>query len=177
MQASGKLLILFIFGTALAGGIATLWFQYDARRRSREFWGAENALLISRAPKVELLQLTKAAEARDDGTQLTIESVAYEISERKDISKARGFVHVRDALIRDAGFEWDKARGDCEANWEFVFRFEEDSDTVDIVFDFACERARLLSGGQEACISPIFDGIKEAILRELPQDEDANDEP
>lgn len=170
MQMSGKLVIIAIFGAALAGGVATLWFQYDARRRSREFWGTDTAVLISRAPKVELLRLSKAEKADEDTERLMIDGDAYEISERKDISKARGFVHVRDALIRDTGFAWEKVRGDCQPNWVYAFRFKEEDKTEDVVFDFACERVRLVSGEREACISPMMQGIKDLIERELPDE-------
>jgi len=169
MQMSGKLVIIGIFGTALAGGVATLWFQFDARRRSREFWGTDTAVLISRAQKVELLRLSKAEKAGEDTERLMIDGDAYEISERKDISEARGLVHVRDALLRDAGFAWEKARGDCQPNWIYAFRFKQDDKAEDVVFDFACERVRPVSGEREACISPMMQGIKDLIERELPE--------
>lgn len=169
MQVSGKLVIIVIFGTALVGGVATLWFQFDARRHSREFWGSDTAVLINRAPKVELLRLSRAKESDEDDEQLTIEGVNYDVTERKEIGKARGFLHVRDALIRDTGFAWEKKRGDCQPNWEYVFRFVEHDKIEDIAFDLHCERVRLVSGGQEACISPMVQGIKDLIDRELPE--------
>ena len=169
MRVSGKLLIILIFGTALVGGVATLWVQFDARRRSREFWGADNAVLINRAPKVELLRLTKASEPRDDGSQVTIDNVTFEISERKDVSKTRGFVHVRDALIRDAGFEWDKARGDCVPQWDFALDFEKGDQKAIVAIDLNCERVQLVAGGQEASIGPTMSGIKNWLDAEFPE--------
>jgi hypothetical protein len=172
MQVSGKLITIGIFGVGLVAAVAAFFVQYNSRRQVREFWGPETAVLINRAPKVELLRLKSGLEDLEDGELLTIDGVAYQITERKDISKARGFVHVRDALIRDTGFEWDKDRGDCQADWQFAFQFNQDDDVEVLVFDFNCQRVRLMSGGQEACISPIFEGIQESILREMPKEED-----
>lgn len=168
MQVSGKLVIIFIFVTALAGGVATLWFQYDARRRSREFWGAETAVLISRAPKVELLRLSPADEAGPDDELLEIEGVPLKIDQRRDVSKTRGLVHIRDALIRDTSFAWEKEREGCEPQWRFALRFEQDGKDVVVALDLPCERIRLVPGGQEASISPSAAGVENWLEEEFP---------
>lgn len=173
---SGKLITIGIFGVGLVAAVAAFFVQYNSRRHVREFWGPETAVLINRAPKLELLRLKSGVEGGEDGELLTIDGVDHQISECKDVSKARGFVHVRDALIRDTGFDWDKDRGDCQADWQFAFQFSQDDDVEVLVFDFNCQRVRLLSGGQEACISPMFKEMQESILREMPTEEDANKE-
>ena len=101
MQVSGKLITIGIFGVGLVAAVAAFFVQYNSRRQVREFWGPETAVLINRAPKVELLRLKGGVEVLEVGELLTIDGVAYQITERKDISKARGFVHVRDEVRVD----------------------------------------------------------------------------
>ena len=81
MQLSGKLVIIGIFGVALLGAILTIWFQYDARRQSREFWGPENAVVIGRAAKVELLRLGPGGQAKDGEGQVEIDGTTYAVEE------------------------------------------------------------------------------------------------
>lgn len=175
MQTSGKLVIVGIFGVAIAGVILTLWFQFEARRRSRDFWGSDNAVLIGRAPKVELMRLRNSPDSEvSDTEQLKVDGAIFELGERKDISKARGLVHMRDALIRDSGFQWNASRGDCQPQWEYAFRFADEDDELIIALDVLCRRVRLVPEGQEADISPMFQGIKELIDREFSAAEKAD---
>lgn len=168
MKLSGKVVILGIFGVALAGAVATIWFQYNARRRSREFWGPDNALAIGRAATVELCRLKPpAVEKADDAKQISIGGIQFDLVEAKDISKAKGLVHVRDALIRDSAFDWDKQRGECQAEWQYVFRFLGDEATVHVALDTHCRRLKLLPDGDDVSISPMYRGLKELIDREM----------
>lgn len=175
MQSSGKMVIIGIFAAAIAGAILTWWFQYDARRRSRDFWGTDNAVLIGRAPTVELLRLRRDGKADAEvGEHLRFDGVVFYLDERKDISKARGLVHMRDALIRDSGFQWDRSRGDCPPQWAYAFRFVDDKAQVIIALDVHCKRVRLVPDGREADVSPMYQGIKELVDREFPQESQAS---
>ena len=168
MKLSGKVVILGIFGVALAGAVATIWFQYNARKRSREFWGPENALVIGRAATVELCRLqARATKEADDPKQISIGGTRFDLSETKDISKAKGLVHVRDALIRDSAFDWDRQRGECQADWQYVFRFSGDDGTVQVALDTHCQRLKLLPDGKDVSVSPMYRGLKELIDREM----------
>ena len=151
----GKFLIVAIFLVAVVAASFAWWHQYQKGRHALSLWGAGPAVLIRHAPRVELLRLKAPAE------------IAV-ILGHKDISRARGIVHARQALVEDASFDFQAARGDCEPHWQYALRFSDAGQRATVQFDFDCGRARLEESGQEVAMTPkLAAGMKKFIQEQL----------
>jgi hypothetical protein len=168
----GKLAIVVILGVALVMASYAWWHRYQQGRRSLEFWGHEPALLISQSRQVELLRLRPTDEPADDGAneRLNIAGQTFTVIQRKDVSRARGLLHARDALVEDASFLWDQPRGDCQGGWEFALRFSDGQHQSTVALDFACRRVRLMEGEQEAAVVELTaKGLREFVDRQYEE--------
>ena len=159
MQNSGKFLIISIFGISLAMAIFAWWFQFQRGRRVLELWGSDNAKIIRiESDRVDLFFRTLPSDAPLDDSaesvEVNIAGQSHIFDGQREITNARGLVHARQALIEDATFLWDKARGDCQADWQYLLRFSSGQQSVDIAVDTSCDRLRLLGSQEEVAIAP-----------------------
>ena len=155
----GKFLIVAIFLVAVVAAGFAWWHQFQKGRHALSLWGAGPAVLIRHAPRVELLRLNTP-------------ELAAVILEHQDISRARGIVHARQALVEDASFDFQAARGDCRPRWQYALRFSDTGRRATIQFDFDCGRARLEESGQEVAMTPkLAAGMKMFIQEQLPPSE------
>jgi hypothetical protein len=105
-SASGKIIILGILAVAFIAAGTSWWFRYNSTRRAARFWGRELTLLIRDAPEVilfrqpsrELIQFVEKNPSR-----------AKFVDPAHDISKARGVLHLRNAMLDDRSFVWPAA--------------------------------------------------------------------
>ena len=157
MQAQGKHVILFIFGTALAAAVFAWTFQYSRGRRVLELWGADNARLIRiDSQRITIFSLGREGEAE---RTLKLNDRTFAILQETEITATRGIANARQALIEDASFLWDSPRGNCLPNWQYALEFRKGDRTATVLLDTNCQRARLFETGKEAAIEPkIFDG-------------------
>lgn len=147
----GKLVIVFIFGlSAVMGGYAW-WHHYTQGRRCVEFWGAETGELIRYAPQVEVLKLGPPAASDVEAVQ--IQGDSYAILDRNDITATPGLVHARQALIEDASFLWN-AEMAGSSNWQYVLRFSDGEQNVDVAIDCDSGRVQLAGGDKIAMLKP-----------------------
>lgn len=162
VEAQGKHVIIFIFGTALVAAIFAWSFQYMRGRRILELWGADNARLIRvEGEEIQLLSLSPDTDATKAvrPASLKIDDQLFAVVRAVDITNAPGIIHARQALIEDASFQWDKPRGDCQSDWQYALEFRDGNRVATVLLDMNCERARLLQSGNEAAIHPkIFAG-------------------
>lgn len=84
---------LLLLGLAAAG--TGIWYQRGQTRRCLDLYGAEAARHITAAPRVELVRLVPAGAA---GRLTAVVS--------RDITAAKGLVHLRRGLVEDANFLW-----------------------------------------------------------------------
>ena len=171
MEAQGKHVIIFIFGTALVAAIFAWSFQYMRGRRILELWGTDNARLIRvEGEQIQLLSLSSDVDesmpARPEPLVLYGES--FTVVDAIEISNAPGIIHARQALIEDASFQWEKPRADCQPDWQYALEFRQKQRVATILLDMHCERAKLLENGNEAAIHPkIFAGWRKFIDEQL----------
>jgi hypothetical protein len=92
----GTLLVVSLLGLGLAAAVLAIGYQRLQTRRCLDFYGVTAARRLSKAPRVELWTL---APAGSPGRLMA--------TDRRDISSARGIVHLRRGLVEDAGFRWD----------------------------------------------------------------------
>jgi hypothetical protein len=107
-----------MFGLAILASVFAWWWNFNRGRRSLELYGAEGAMLIRTAPKVEVLR------AEPEGNI--------------DISRAPGLINARASLLSDASYEWSAAdvRQDSPL---FSVRFSRGERSIDVTFDFENE--------------------------------------
>ncbi len=137
---SGSKLVLGIFGLALAAGILSWWYRYEAAHRSTTFWGPNFAELIARPSDVTGFELRGAMEESAD--TLGVLSQDYERLNVKDLTQARGLVHLRNSILNDGNYRWQEPVDESVKNgkgWRYGLQFAGNGRTATLLFtdDFA----------------------------------------
>ena len=116
--ASGRLLVVGIFGLAILASGFAWWWNFNRGHLALDLYGSEGAMLIRTAPKVEVLR------QKPEGNL--------------DISRAPGLINARASLLSDASYEWPATnlRQDSPL---FSVRFSQGKRSIDVVFDFENE--------------------------------------
>jgi len=113
----GRSLVVGLVLLGLAGAAAGIAYQRFQTRRCLWFYGPEVARLVNTAPRVELLRLAPGGSVG--------RLVAREV---RDVTLAKGLVHLRRGLVEDANFDWqpaaDAGRLPDEA-WDLAFVFSD----------------------------------------------------
>ena len=148
---------------ALALGVYAWWHGFQRGRQSLEFWGEEAALSIRYGEKVAIWNLVPAGELEAGG--LEIDGNRFLVSTKRDISKTRGLVHARHALIEDASFVQFDPPSDCRPEWVFALHFDGRYGKATIAFDAACDQVQLLSGGRRARLT---EALADAFQQKAP---------
>ncbi|MCA9262239.1 MAG: hypothetical protein KDA60_00260 [Planctomycetales bacterium] len=130
MQSGKYLTIGIVVISALAAGFA--WLHHRTHgARALQFWGGEAAFLIRTAPEVRAFSLRRvdADSVEADGEPplptWEIDASAWRATAERDISQARGLVHVRQALIEDTSYRWDVESEQPEADWTHALEFSD----------------------------------------------------
>jgi hypothetical protein len=137
-QISGKLIIIGILAVGLVAAGASWWFRYVATHRAAQFWGPEGVRLIRDAPTVYLIKLATAEQPHG---LVGPTGVAYEIS------KARGLLHLRNALLEDRSFDWTNlgakptGKDTFLGQWELLFLDDGPKAQLNILFTADCRHA------------------------------------
>jgi len=137
----GHWLVAGLLGLGLAAAATGIWFQRHQTRRCLGFYGPEAARRITLAPVVELLRVRPAIGA---GT-LTA-------TERVDVSRAPGLVHLRRGLVEDANFAWPDRQPTAPLGaeaWDVALTFREPGGPgTTLVFDLDGEGGSLAVVGE-----------------------------
>ncbi len=130
MKSSGTRLVLGLACLALAAGVVSWLYRYGATHEATQFWGGEAAALIARPSEVEFFRLELADPAGDlsedsaEATRLNLDlGRPYSATQVKEITKARGMVHFRHALMTDGNYRWDDRPKLSEVDWRWGMRF------------------------------------------------------
>jgi hypothetical protein len=165
MWNRGKLVIVGILFVALSAAAFSAWYHYRGQHRAQEFWGTTTAVLIAKAPQVELLRLGEPSlatedeepeqESADDEAPSHPTAVAFgdqhwKVLEVKDALAAKGIGNLRLALITDTTFEWGGSAGDKEPNWQYGLSFSDKRNWATVLFDFETGRVALTGGKKTA---------------------------
>jgi len=124
MKPSGTKLVIGLACLALAAGLASWSYRYGATHESTRFWGSEAALLIARPSEVELFRLELADSAEPPSQNLDLGRL-YAATPLREISKERGMVHFRHALMTDGNYEWANEPEPSEIDWRWGMRFHD----------------------------------------------------
>lgn len=94
----GTALVIGLLLLGLAGAMTGIWYQRGQTRRCLAFYGADAARRITAAPRVEIVRLVPGGAA---GRLTAVFS--------REITSAKGLVHLRRGLVEDANFLWPSA--------------------------------------------------------------------
>ena len=152
----------------MAAAGTSWWFRYSATHRAAEFWGPQEARLIRDAPVVEFwvheppgdLETTVAALT---GTVVDPEKV-------RDITAARGLVHLRNALLDNRSFNWPPIPPKADVRWGWVLSFRNGSanERTLLVLSADCKQiASIDRPGLVLSSEPIAAGLSEMITEFL----------
>ena len=148
----GQLVILVMLLAAMAAAGLAWWHQYRQGVRVLAFWGPDAARRIRLAPQCELWQLTPAlSEARSPSDPgVVMDGSGWSLLSQKDISRARGLIHARQALIRDASYDWSAAVPDLPPQWSYGLCFRDGSGQTLLLFDLASQQVGEPDSGKTA---------------------------
>lgn len=155
-------LLLFVVGTCMAG--FAWWHRYERGQQVLNAWGSDISSAIRLGSRVDLLRLTRL-DANPDVDEAILDSLRIgnqrrRITERRDVSKARGLIHARHALLQREAFRWVIDDPACRPNWEYALRFHHASQVATLALDFECQRVYLLERDRQAGMAPIAGGLQ-----------------
>jgi hypothetical protein len=117
----GKLAVLTMLGLAVLAATFAWWWNLQRGHLALAFFGSQGAGLVGHAPTVELIAI-QPAKSEDRGEHLLIGSEPFSVVSRHDVSRAKGLIHARTALLDDASYEWQSPTADL-APGLFIVRF------------------------------------------------------
>ncbi|MGD9720441.1 MAG: hypothetical protein AB7O59_06585 [Pirellulales bacterium] len=142
MWNPGKLVIVAILAVGLIAAGFSLWYHRQGGKHALEYWGTQGALLIARAPEIEVLKLRAAdappAEGEDPQAieRLGVGGKFYVVTAKTDASHARGVSNIRRAMVVDGAYQWDQAPPSEPPVWQYGLEFHENDQQILVLFDF-----------------------------------------
>lgn len=131
-SAPGTPLVIGLILLGLVAAATGIWYQREQTRRCLDFYGVEAARRITTAARIELLELAPTDAA---GRLRAVK--------RREITAAKGLVHLRRGLVEDANFNWSAAAGAGrlpDSAWDLAFVFSDPAAgggaTTTLVVDF-----------------------------------------
>jgi hypothetical protein len=151
---AGKLAVAGMLGVALALAGFAWWWNWQRTLRTLEFYGGEGANLIRTAEKVEGLSLSGFYDA-ESVEQLEIGPHALEVVGRVDLSKVKGLVHARTALLDDGSYQWDEqTASNCQPAMLYAVRFVRGGKEITLAFDFGCNEVWVVESQRHVTLAP-----------------------
>jgi hypothetical protein len=166
----GTIVILIILVVALAAAGTSVWYHYRNQHRAQAFWGTTTALLIDKAPTVELVALgepdrsisleaddppaeqpaEKPDESADDAPPapqaVEFNQTPWIVRQTKDGSDAKGIANLRRALVLDTTFDWASPPAAEEPKWEYGVSVNDGRNWATVLFDFDSRQVGLTGG-------------------------------
>lgn len=152
----------------LALGLAAFaWrFRLQQTDQALAFWGAEAAWLVRRAPEVEVSRLRPAESTGESQEVIELAGRRFAAHNTRDISRAAGVIHARNALIQDASFAWNQAATGDPPKFDYLLRFRDGSQQAKAALDLDGQRLYFV-GGSDVSIAPISAGLKKLLDRQF----------
>ena len=171
---SGRWAIILV--TIIAVGMATYawWHRRHAGEQALQFWGTETALLISRAPEVELVELVpidanEPQARRDEATRfgdLSVAPVRTRLVQRSE--SVPGLNKVRTILLQDNAFAWEEPADRCTPRWQYALEFRDGERQATVLISLDCPRTMLVGSDKTVSIEPIAAPLGEFLSAQFP---------
>jgi len=157
-DAQGKLVIISIFGVAIAMSVYAWWHNIHTGNQVIEFFGIETATRLRHAESIELLTLDKSA-ASEDQESLDTSIGSIPVRTVTDITSARGLVHLRHMFIQDHTYRWDEGVPEIIPQWSFALRFTDDAGTTTLAFAPSTYVVEDLESGKVILMGDLLDNL------------------
>jgi hypothetical protein len=166
---SGRLVIVVLLMLGTMGTVGSTWYRLHSQQRPIQLWGQGPANLMLNAAIVEAMQLVPAGsdEAAGAMKHLSFNGQRYAVVAQREVSGAPEFVHVRQALIHDASFDWSDT-GQCKPVWQYGLEFSNGAESTLVLLAPDCGRALLVDTGASASIRPVMPGIVRLMEEQFP---------
>ena len=160
-------ILVMVFLGCVLGGFA-VWHHYRQGRRILEFWGSETAMLIRHADQVEVWRL--GPQPGQSQSQLEVAGQALAILEQVEISRLRGLVHARHALIIDRNYEWSEEPEGQSVTWNLALHFRDGEQQATLVFATQSRLACVADRPQLVRVTHMMDRVVEFVTPHLAGD-------
>ena len=172
VYVSGKLVITVIVAVALLGAGFSWWSRYTATRRTAQFWGSQNVLLIRDAKNVQLISVGPMGPDHVHNAGDTFADHYHIIDglvrviDRRDVSQSPGLINLRDGLLLDRSYEAHSGVLASANDWQYGLEFRDSLTSPPLVILFSADCRRLLRhpptiGPGVATLAPNFaEGLK-----------------
>ena len=132
-DVQGKLVIISIFGVAIAMSIYAWWHNIHTGNQVIEFFGVEDATRLRHADSIELLTIDTDAQGQVN-ERFNTSAGPSSVRSKQNITNAPGMVHLRHMFIQDHTYRWDQGVTELPPNWAFALRFKDSTGTTTLVF-------------------------------------------
>jgi hypothetical protein len=172
----GTIVILIIVAVAVVSACASVWYHYRNQHHAQQFWGTTTAVLIDKAPRVEVLQLGEpdrsisldadadepAREEKPGGEKpddadaprapqaVEFNQTPWRVLEAKDAATAKGIANLRRALVLDTTFDWTSPPASEEPKWQYGVSVNDGRNWATVLFDFDSRQVGLTGGRKTA---------------------------
>jgi len=156
---SGKVVIITIVTVALAMSGFAWWNSYRVGSRTRELWGVENARLIRYAPEATLTKFDDAG-----GPAATVSA------------DGAGWIHARDALIRDTAYDWTGGEAKGSDDWGYKIVFEEKTESFTLLVNIETGLIEDIASKRQGTLTPeTREAIAKFFMKQFSKDSGEND--
>jgi hypothetical protein len=158
---SAKPAVIVVFVVAMALALGAWFYAANLQRRPIQFWGADQAVLILRAPLVEVLTLApvEGSAVPEKVETFEIDKRRWQVSATQDISQAVGLKNVRSALMHDYSFAWDEKVDGPAIQWRQALRFRDGDRKTTLILAPEQSAAYSVQTGQTRSIAPAIKGL------------------
>ena len=130
----GKLVIISIFGMAIAMSAYAWWHNIHTGNQVIEFFGIETATRTRHADSIELLLLDKGAQQESGREKIDSSVGPRAVLSSQNITNRPGLVHLRHMFIQDHTYQWNQSVPELVPEWTFALRFMDASGTTTLIF-------------------------------------------
>lgn len=131
-SASGNKVVLGIFALAIGAGVLSWVYRYQATHDSQLFWGPNFSQLIADPERVTAFGL-EDEQSKEASAKLQVVGKTYYRRLPKEVTTERGMIHLRNSILTDANYNWEKPV-DTE-NWKWCLEFVKEDRTATILFN------------------------------------------
>ena len=162
---TGTKLVAGIAALALALGVVSWWYRFEAAHRSTLFLGPIAAELIARPSQVTASTLVPAESAEDFPVSspelFTFGEQQFLSTEAHDVTDVPGMVHLRNSLLTDSNYDWTaKVK---MPSWQWCLQFAGEGQEVQVLFTENFGEIGLLENGRHREVScrPMAETLRE----------------
>ena len=170
---SGRWAIIAVTLLAVLMASYAWWHHRQAGQRALAFWGPETALLISRAPEVELLELDRDMRARTTHADRVRFGGLPLMAERTKLvqhgESVPGLNKARTILLQDNAFAWDGPAESCQPRWQYALEFRDGERRATVLISLDCPRIKLAGRDGTLSIRPIAAPLGEFLVAQFPK--------